>query len=184
MFDVGESLKPGQNARRDLAGLQRLLDWILRPRSPPFSGGFAEITGAPPPGEASAGQGAREGIDGLPIPPLGSSGQGQFAEMVQSAMGATGAAGAGAHAADAGHRRGPGNRQRLRSDAEMLSAAPVTFGGLLDRFHGDLRKAIAAYNAGPGAVEKNGGVPPYAETKNYVQNVLASYEKYRAQRPQ
>lgn len=53
--------------------------------------------------------------------------------------------------------------------------------GLLDRFNGDVRKAIAAYNAGPGAVEKYGGVPPYAETQNYVQNVLASYEKYRNQ---
>ena len=53
--------------------------------------------------------------------------------------------------------------------------------GLLDRFGGDVRKAIAAYNAGPGAVEKYGGVPPYAETQNYVQNVLASYEKYRGQ---
>jgi soluble lytic murein transglycosylase-like protein len=53
--------------------------------------------------------------------------------------------------------------------------------GLLDRFNGDVRKAVAAYNAGPGAVEKYDGVPPYAETQNYVQNVLASYEKYRNQ---
>lgn len=53
--------------------------------------------------------------------------------------------------------------------------------GLLDRFNGDPRLAIAAYNAGPGAVEKYNGVPPYAETQNYVQNVLASYQKYRSQ---
>jgi len=52
--------------------------------------------------------------------------------------------------------------------------------GLLDRFHGDVRLAVAAYNAGPGAVEKYNGIPPYAETQNYVQNVLASYDKYRA----
>jgi soluble lytic murein transglycosylase-like protein len=51
--------------------------------------------------------------------------------------------------------------------------------GLLDRFNGDLPKAVAAYNAGPGAVEKYGGIPPYPETQNYVQNVLASYDKYR-----
>ena len=50
--------------------------------------------------------------------------------------------------------------------------------GLLDRFGGDKRLAIAAYNAGPGAVEKYGDVPPYAETRNYVQNVLASFDKY------
>lgn len=55
--------------------------------------------------------------------------------------------------------------------------------GLLDRFGGDARLAVAAYNAGPGAVEKYGDVPPYAETKNYVQNVLASFEKYRAALP-
>jgi soluble lytic murein transglycosylase-like protein len=50
---------------------------------------------------------------------------------------------------------------------------------MLDHFNGDVRLAVAAYNAGPGAVEKYGGVPPYAETQNYVQNVLASYAKYR-----
>lgn len=53
--------------------------------------------------------------------------------------------------------------------------------GLLDRFHGDMRLAIAAYNAGPGAVEKYGGVPPYAETQAYVENVLGTYQQYKAQ---
>jgi soluble lytic murein transglycosylase-like protein len=53
--------------------------------------------------------------------------------------------------------------------------------GLLDKFNGNVKLAVAAYNAGPGAVEKYGGVPPYAETQNYVQNVLASYQKYRTQ---
>jgi len=51
--------------------------------------------------------------------------------------------------------------------------------GLLDRFHGDTSLAIAAYNAGPGAVEKYGGVPPYAETRAYVENVLESYRRYK-----
>jgi soluble lytic murein transglycosylase-like protein len=55
--------------------------------------------------------------------------------------------------------------------------------GLLDRFGGNTELAVAAYNAGPGAVEKYNGVPPYAETQNYVQNVLASFAKYRAQVP-
>lgn len=49
----------------------------------------------------------------------------------------------------------------------------------LDRFGGDVRKALAAYNAGPGAVERYGGVPPYAETQAYVQRVLAYAEQYR-----
>jgi soluble lytic murein transglycosylase-like protein len=50
---------------------------------------------------------------------------------------------------------------------------------LLDRFGGDSKLAVAAYNAGPEAVEKYGGIPPYAETQNYVQNVLASADRYR-----
>jgi soluble lytic murein transglycosylase-like protein len=50
---------------------------------------------------------------------------------------------------------------------------------LLDRFKGDTRLVVAAYNAGPNAVEKYGDVPPYAETKNYVQNVLGSLDRYR-----
>jgi soluble lytic murein transglycosylase-like protein len=52
---------------------------------------------------------------------------------------------------------------------------------LLDRFNGDTRLAVAAYNAGPGAVEKYGDVPPYAETQSYVKNVLGSYNSYRSQ---
>lgn len=52
--------------------------------------------------------------------------------------------------------------------------------GLLERFKGDVKLAVAAYNAGPGAVEKYGGVPPYRETQNYVAAVLDSYEKYKA----
>src|SRR5262245_29402618 len=41
----------------------------------------------------------------------------------------------------------------------------------LDAFGGDVSLALAAYNAGPGAVKRYGGVPPYAETQRYVQNI-------------
>jgi hypothetical protein len=46
---------------------------------------------------------------------------------------------------------------------------------LLERFGFDLAKALAAYNAGPKAVEKHGGVPPYAETQQYVSSILSAY---------
>lgn len=48
---------------------------------------------------------------------------------------------------------------------------------LLERFDGDLPTAIAAYNAGPGAVAKYDGIPPYPETRNYVRKVLSNFQQ-------
>lgn len=50
----------------------------------------------------------------------------------------------------------------------------------LDSFNGDVEKALAAYNAGPGAVQKYGGIPPYEETQNYVKNIMADWNDYQA----
>ena len=64
----------------------------------------------------------------------------------------------------------------------VFDARENVFGGvrylrtLLDTFHGDLDLTLAAYNAGPGAVARYKGVPPYRETREYVRFVRARYE--------
>ncbi|HUJ15073.1 MAG TPA: lytic transglycosylase domain-containing protein [Thermoanaerobaculia bacterium] len=52
---------------------------------------------------------------------------------------------------------------------------------LQDRFDGNLKKAIAAYNGGEGNVERYGGVPPFHETRMYVKKVLSRYEQRQRQ---
>jgi soluble lytic murein transglycosylase-like protein len=53
---------------------------------------------------------------------------------------------------------------------------------MIDRY-GDLSRALAAYNAGPTAVDKYGGIPPYDETRDYVDRVLTYYRRYHGDFP-
>jgi soluble lytic murein transglycosylase-like protein len=54
-------------------------------------------------------------------------------------------------------------------------------GQLSEKYKGNLELTLAAYNAGSGAVDKHGGIPPYAETRKYVPLVMAAYERFKAQ---
>lgn len=65
------------------------------------------------------------------------------------------------------------SEQNIRGGARYL-------GLLLQDFSGDERLAAAAYNAGPAAVQRYGGVPPYAETRVYVQRVATLRKRYAA----
>src|SRR5579859_1742283 len=56
--------------------------------------------------------------------------------------------------------------------AQSLDGGARFLGGLLKQFKGNESLALAAYNAGPGAVQKYGGIPPYQETQRYVPKVL------------
>jgi soluble lytic murein transglycosylase-like protein len=69
----------------------------------------------------------------------------------------------------------------VHDPAQAIEGGAKYLRSQLDAFGGDETKALAAYNAGPGAVTRYGGVPPYAETQQYVQRVLGYAAGYRSQ---
>ncbi len=77
----------------------------------------------------------------------------------------------------------PGTALEVGVENAMVAADNIRGGvtylaRMLQRFKGDTRLATAAYNAGPGAVSRYGGIPPYAETKAYVERVGILRERY------
>ena len=63
--------------------------------------------------------------------------------------------------------------QNIQGGAEYMKNMLMNFG--------QVEKALAAYNAGPGAVQKYGGVPPYKETEDYIKKVAKYYNSYKKQ---
>jgi soluble lytic murein transglycosylase-like protein len=74
---------------------------------------------------------------------------------------------------------------RLHNVSDLFDPGANIEGGvrhlklLLGKYQGDLELSLAAYNAGIKAVERHGGIPPFAETREYVRRVLRHYQTYR-----
>ncbi len=76
----------------------------------------------------------------------------------------------------------PGTAKRFKCDDTAnqdcnLEAGTKYLAWLLKRFNGDVKLALAGYNAGEGSVDKYQGIPPFPETQNYVNKIVANYGK-------
>ncbi|SGO61368.1 putative peptidase, peptidase M23 family protein [Mycobacterium tuberculosis] len=67
----------------------------------------------------------------------------------------------------------------LRDPRENIFRGTEILASHIQKYDGDLEKALAAYNAGPGAVSKYNGIPPFKETQAYVPRVLKYYKQYQ-----
>ncbi|MFN0100519.1 MAG: lytic transglycosylase domain-containing protein [Bryobacteraceae bacterium] len=70
-------------------------------------------------------------------------------------------------------------RENIEGGARLLRDLLLKY----EKYPDQVYRALSAYNAGPGAVQKYNGIPPYAETRQYVEKVLNEYNRLKTQKP-
>ena len=154
-----------------LAALQTVLDRaraLGQPITPPVvgRGGAAPVAGMPSSFDALLSEAAaKEGLDAGLLKAVAQAESGLNPQAV------SGAGAKGIMQLMDGTARELGVTNSF-DPAQNIAAGARYLKQMLNRFGGDATRAVAAYNAGPGAVEASGGVPPFAETQSYVQKVL------------
>ena len=73
--------------------------------------------------------------------------------------------------------------RRIFDPVENIDAGTRLLRQLLEKYKGRVAEALAAYNAGEGAVAKHNGVPPYLETRSYIRQVVKDFEKDQTPSP-
>jgi soluble lytic murein transglycosylase-like protein len=126
-----------------------------------------------PYGKAIADRAERHGVDGLLIAAIVEA----ESAFKPDAVSPRGAVGLMQITPAVGQAYGTGT-QALKDPGTNIDVGIRYLRGLIEDYNGDLRLSLAAYDATPAAVDRYGGIPPYRETRSYVQQVLSLYERY------